>query len=73
MKDVARTATPRSVREAIADILDGSVSGAMLEATRHLPVEKAHELATHILIEKRALERVKLWTEAGWLHLRANE
>ena len=61
-------ANPRTVREAIDDVLAGG-PGGMLEATRFMSVDQAHELATKILLQKGALERVSIHSKAGWFYV----
>jgi hypothetical protein len=65
---VVDRASPRTIRDAIDDALAGD-GGSMLEATAAMPLEKAHELAARLLLQRNAQDQVRLHTDGPWLHI----
>ena len=65
-------ANPRTIRDAIDDVLTGD-GGSMLEATAAMPLDRAHELAVRLLLQNNAQDRVVVHTDGPWLHIDPRE
>jgi len=63
-----RHADPMTIRDAIDVVLVGG-HRSTLKATAKMSAENAQELATRIMGEKDAGDRMRVYTRGQWLHI----
>ena len=60
-------ATHQTLRNALQAAAEGQ--GSMLEGTVSMPLDKAQEFATRLMLADETLASVRMWNDGSWLHI----